>query len=160
MAASGGSPRGEIQWPDLGTPPLGWGYARQGVAIHLVPPGAVVGHARATIVVAPMVPVSAQMPPPDVVIDQALNAERARQGLVVAEDTGAVAVSSASGLRGVRREVVVVHPGGARQRRAYVMYRDGTWLYGVTYLADEATWATFLPTFDAAASTVARPADP
>lgn len=147
----------EIQWPDLGEPPMGWGYARNGASIHLVPPGAVAGHARAIIVVGPLVPVSAQMPAPGVVIDQALRAECARQGLAVVDDSGPTPATTTGGLSGARRELVVVHPGGVRQRRAYVMYRDGSWLYAMTYLADEATWATFLPTFDAAARSVAAP---
>lgn len=103
-----------------------------------------------------MVPVSEQMPSAAAVIDQALQAEVAKQGLAIVADSGPVDVSTEGGLKGARRELTIRMPNGERQRRAYVMYKDATWLYGIHYLADEGTWDTFLPTYDAAAATVGQ----
>lgn len=137
-----------LMYPDLGAPPRGWTVGRQGAAIRLVPPGAYLDMARAHMIVSPLVPWSDEMLRPGELILAALNAELARGVNQLVDRAEPVAVEAGSGLKGVRIEARIRRPDGIIERRAYVMYRDRNWLYGVHYIADEDLWAEFAALFD------------
>ncbi len=145
----------KLEYPDLSTPPEAWTVGRAGHALRLVPPGAYLDRSRAAIVVSPLVPLTPAFPELAVLIRQALAAEAAQRGVVVEREGAPEAFSAESGLEGVRIEADIRHPGAkALERRAYVMCRDSSWLYGISYIADELTWPVFLSTFDAAAASL------
>ena len=106
------------------------------------------------MIVSPLVPRSRQLPSPQDLILAALNAEMARSGAELLEQSEPAIVHSTSGLEGRRVEVRLRRPDGKVERRAYVMYQDRSWMYGVHYIADEDTWAAFLDVFDRTASSV------
>lgn len=142
-------------YPDLAAPPTGWTGGRMGAAIKLVPPGAWLDSARASIIVSPLVPRSRALPAPGVIIEQALAAELARFPMDMVSREGPTPVIATSGLEGVRLEVTLKGLGDGRiQRRIYISYQDEAFLYGIHYLADEATFPVFLEVFEAAAASV------
>ena len=144
----------DVSWPDLGAPPQGWTVVRQGAALHLHPPGTRRDKPpEATIVVSPLVPVSAAMPGPGVVIRQALSAEVASLGIEVLEEGQPAEVCGADGLAGVRIDVTVRTRAGD-QRRAYTMFKDSDWLYGIHLIARPDAWAANLATYESAAGSV------
>lgn len=141
-------------YPDLGAPPAGWTFGRQGKAIRLVPPGALLDQSPAAIIVSPLLARSAQLPEPVAMVAAALGAETSRTGArLVAQDPVAPA-RAASGLDGVRISLSLRRTDGQVERRVYVLYRDERWLYGISLIADDGVFGTWLPTFDAAAASV------
>ncbi len=143
-----------LLYPDLSDPPKHWTGGRVGSAIRLVPPGAYLDRARAGIVISPLVPRSRQLPAPEVLVQQALTAELARTQSELLS-LGEPVLARAGALTGVRVDASLRRGGdGKLERRAYVMYLDESWLYGVSYVADEETWPVFLETFERVAASV------
>jgi hypothetical protein len=144
-------------WPDLSRPPTGWTVLRQGSSLHLLPPGIKGGEpAPATLVVSPLVPVSAQLPSPEQVLARALDAERASLGTVVVASGEVVPWTLPAGPIGVRWEVEV-EVRGVRQRRGYGAWRDATFLYGLHLLATPAAWDAHVAVWEDAASGLRAP---
>ena len=75
LSGADGGEMAALQYPDLGSPPMGWTVGRQGAAIRLVPPGAYLDLSRAAMVVSPLVPIRDEMLAPDELILAALSAE-------------------------------------------------------------------------------------
>lgn len=148
-----------VLYPDLDEPPKGWTVGRQGSAIRLVPPGAYLDHTRAYMIVSPLVPRSRQLPPPAELILAALHAELARTGTELLEQSEARQVAATTGLNGSRLEVRLRRADGKIERRAYTMYQDTSWMYGLHYIADEETWPAFLDVYDRTAASV-KPTPP
>ena len=142
-------------FPDLASPPTGWTVSRAGAAIRLVPPGAYPDRARACMVISPLVPVSPAMPNIETVIRQALSAEVLGTGMTVESESEIQDVQTEGALKGKRLVLAVRHKGASEiQRRVYTMYRDASWLYGIHYISDEATFDFFLPTYESTAQSV------
>ena len=154
LSGADGGEMAALQYPDLGSPPMGWTVGRQGAAIRLVPPGAYLDLSRAAMVVSPLVPIRDEMLAPDELILAALSAELVRTGARILEQRGPTEAVASSGLSGSRVEVTLRRADGLTERRAYVMYQDDRWLYGVHYIADAPVWGEFLPLFDKVAASV------
>lgn len=143
----------DVFYPDLTAPP-GWPYYRQGLQIRVVPPGATLDSAEATIVVSPLVPRQPSTPPPEELVEDAIFAEQ-RARLEVTDRKGPTKLKAASGLEGIALEIVgFVRPTGPVERRAYVMYGDALCYYAVTYLAWEQTFARHVEAFWTVAKSV------
>jgi hypothetical protein len=142
-----------VHYPDL-TAPAGWPYHRQGLQIRIVPPGATLDSAEATIVVSPLVPRVATTPPPEELIEGALFAEQ-RTRLELTERKGPTRIKAASGLEGVALEITgFVRPAAPVERRIYVMFADALCGYAVSYLAWQPTFARHVDAFWATAKSV------
>ena len=142
-------------YPEFSEPPRGWTAARFGAGVKLVPPGAYADRCRASMVVSPLVPVNEQMPEVKVILQQALSAEVAATGLKVESQSEMKAVATASGLQGVRWELVLKGPdSNGLEKRIYTMYRDAHWLYGLHYLSDVETYPFFLDTYESVAASI------
>lgn len=142
-------------YPDLGSPPRGWTYGPLGTAVRLVPPGAYLDYSRVAIVVSPLVPRSRQLPEPAVLIQQALAVETARTGSEILEQADPRPITATTGLQGTRLEVRLKRgTDGKVERRVYVMYLDETWLYGLSYLADDESFPAYAALFDEVAASV------
>lgn len=135
-------------FPDFSFRPEGWTAARAGAAIRLIPPGAYPDRTRASMVVSPLVPVHSALPDTETLMKQALAAESMQTGVVVQPDDTVERVNASSGLNGLRWTLRVCFPGSDRvQCRAYTMYRDDQWLYGVHLVSDESSYPHFLKTY-------------
>lgn len=146
-----------LAWPDLGAPPAGWTGGRVGPVMRLVPPGAFLDRSRAFIAVSPIVPRTDAMPPPAALIAQALALETRQTGAVPVDRAEPAPFATDGGLEGVRVEVTLRTRAGGTERRAYVMVQDAARVYALTYVADEATWPSFLADFDRAARSLRPP---
>lgn len=144
-------------WPDLRHPPTGWTVARRGTSLHLSPPATAGAHPQGTMIVSPLVPVSAQLPEPAAVLAQTLSAEVAAQGIRVVRREEPVPWGLPSGLAGVRWEIEVELAGGVRQVRGYGAWKDAAFLYGLHLLAAPEAWAALRETWLSTAEGVAPP---
>jgi hypothetical protein len=93
---------------------------------------------------------------PDIpsLLEQTLQAEVAQTGMTLETEPESAPITTDSGLGGHRVAVTVKTANGQVQRRVYTMVRDERWLYGLHYIADEATYDHFLATYDAVASSI------
>jgi hypothetical protein len=143
----------DVFYPDL-TAPAGWPYHRQGLQIRVVPPGATLDTAEATIVISPLVARLPTTPPPEELVENAIFAEQ-RLRLEVSAQKGPTKAKAASGLEGISLEITAfVRPAAPIERRVYVMYADALCYYAVSYLAWEATFERHVEAFWATARSV------
>jgi hypothetical protein len=123
-----------VRFPDL-TPPVQWSSFSLPPQIRLIPPGKTRETAQATIVVSPIVPRLPQLPPPERLILQALDAE-AKLRLEVHARGEPEKAPSDSGLEGIAVHVEATErDGSGSQRRIYVIYQDEAFMYGINYMA-------------------------
>jgi hypothetical protein len=142
----------DLQYFDF-VPPPGWNGFRLGRQVRLIPPNTSPEDATCAIIVSPLVPRSAALPPADVLIGQALDAEVALVKSEVLSKDGPTPTRSDHGLAGISYAVRLRGPTGI-ERRIYVMLLDELCYYGLSYLASEATFATHEETFWTAVRTI------
>lgn len=121
----------------------------------MMPPGLPPEGAPLAIVVSPLVGRQPKLPPPELLIQMALEAE-AKVAFEITQQLGPTAIATATGLAGVSFDVTgYVRPAGAVERRIYVMLADQVCCYGLTYLAQgDALFAHHLAAFWAVVQSV------
>jgi hypothetical protein len=125
-----------LHFPDL-RPPEGWSYLPVGSQIHLLPPGARPDSEPARIVLSPLVARHDRLPPPERLIEMALELEAEARFTITDRGTPAP-LTTPAGLSGVSLEVRgYCRPDGAPERRLYVLLADPLCYYGANYIADE-----------------------
>jgi len=134
-------------------PPPQWNGFRRDRQIRLIPPNTHPLDATCAIIVSPLVPRSAALPPADVLIEQTLDAEMAIVKSTVLSKNGPTPAKSDHGLAGISYDVRVQGPSGI-ERRIYVLLVDDLCYYGLSYLASEETFATHEQTFWTAVRTI------
>lgn len=134
-------------------PPAGWNGFRVRNQIRLVPPNTPPDRTHHAIVVSPLVPRTAVLPPAATLIQKALAAETNLTGAKVEDSQGPQPVKTDTGLAGVCFDVRVRIPAGL-ERRLYVMYADEVCYYGISYLAEAARFDEHVEAFWTAARSI------
>lgn len=134
-------------------PPPGWIGFRMGSQVRLIPPNTPPQDATCAIIVSPLVPRSAALPPAEVLFAQTLDAECALTKAEVLSKNGPMPAKSDHGLAGVSFDVRLQGPTGI-ERRLYVLLVDELCYYGLNYLSVEATFAAHEEAFWAAVRTI------
>ena len=138
-------------------PPPGWNGFRLGRQVRLLPPNTPPADARCAIIVSPLLPRSAVLPPADTLITQTLEAECGLTKAEVLAKNGPMPTSSDHGLAGVYFDVQLNSPTlltTVHERRLYVLLVDELCYYGLNYLSENATFAEHEATFWTAVRTI------
>lgn len=142
----------ELHYFDF-VPPPGWNGFRLGRQVRLIPPNTPPTEATCAIIVSPLLPRSAALPPADVLFAQTLEAECAITKAEVLSKNGPVPANSDHGLAGISFDVRLKATTGS-ERRLYVLLVDELCYYGINYLSSETTFATHEDTFWTAVRTI------
>jgi len=143
----------QLEYPDL-VPPTGWTYFRMGPQIRLIPPGTRGDTSPVAIIISPFVARQPQMPPPETLIQMALDAE-ARLSFEVTAQTGPTPIQTPTGLSGASLDVQgYPRPARPMEHRLYVMLADAQCYYGVSYLASPPAFDEHVAAFWALANSI------
>jgi hypothetical protein len=134
-------------------PPPGWSGFRRDNQVRLIPPNTVPEQAACAIIVSPLVPRSAALPPAEVLFEQTLRAECAITNAEVLTKNGPLPAHSDHGLSGVSFDVWLKTAAGI-ERRLYVLLVDELCYYSINYLSSEPAFAAYELVFWAAVRTI------
>lgn len=120
-------------------PPPGWNAFRLGQQVRLIPPNTRPEEASSALIVSPLVPRSAALPPANVLFEQTLAAETDLTKAEVLSKNGPIPTSSDHGLAGIYFDVRIKGATGI-ERRLYVLLVDPLCYYGLNYRSAEDTF--------------------
>lgn len=127
-------------------PPPGWNAFRLVRQVRLIPPNTRPQDATCALIVSPLVPRSAALPPADVLFEQTLAAETQLTKAEVLSKNGPMPTNSDQGLAGIYFDVRIKGATGI-ERRLYVLLVDELCYYALNYLATEDTFGVHEETF-------------